>query len=275
VTRSDPPRWIESEEAPEPLRRLLMASRAELGTPAQVDALAHELARVLGPVAGLGSLEQPASPSPTSLPPRGVVLRWLAPFGAATGVLALWWASNASRAPIASMASSPVSAPALSTPLASARSGSPVVAARDVTTAGSAADARAADPSDDSSAPHASAPDATAPDATAPHGTGTRASASRAIASHQRSAASAGEAALLEQARALLSRAPARALALTREHRRRFPHGALAEEREVITIEALKLLGRERAASDEADAFGTQYRNSVHRERLQQQPPSR
>ncbi|HVZ32367.1 MAG TPA: hypothetical protein VG963_08075 [Polyangiaceae bacterium] len=257
MTSSDPPRWTESEEAPEPLRRLLSASRAELGSPAQVEALAPELARALGPAAGLGSPQQPEPSSPTQLPARGVVLRWLAPLAAATGVLALWWGSSTSRAPVASNTSSP----ATSTPLASARSAAPMVATRDVPAAGPAADTRAADPGDDRFAP----------DGTTPEGT-TRAGAPRAVAAHLHGAASANEAALLEKARALLSGAPARALALTREHRRRFPHGALAEEREVIAIEALKLLGQERAAGDEADAFGAQYRNSVHRERLQQSP---
>jgi hypothetical protein len=264
VTRIDPPRWIEGEEAPEPLRRLLAGSRAELGTPVQVDALAYELARVLGPAAGLGAPEHVDSPFQTRMPPHGLALRWLAPFGAAVVVLALCWVPNRPRAPL----SSNVALPAPSTPLASAGSAVPVVAARDVLAAGSAVAPPAADPSEDGTAP-----DGTAPNGTAPRSTATRAAGTRGVAPHLHGAG-AKEAALLEKARALLPREPARALALTREHRRRFPHGALAEEREVITIEALELLGQKRAAKDEADAFGTQYRNSVHRERLQR-PPAR
>jgi hypothetical protein len=77
------------------------------------------------------------------------------------------------------------------------------------------------------------------------------------------------EAALLEQARAALRGDPANALALAERHRRRFPHGALGQEREVIAIEALKRLGREAAASARAAAFERRYRGSVHRPRLE------
>jgi hypothetical protein len=240
-----------------------MASRAELGTPVQVDALAQELARVLGPAAGLGSPEHAGSPFQTRMPPRGLALRWLAPCGAAAVVLALCWVGNTSRAPLSSN-----TLPVPSTPLASAGSAVPVVATRDAPVAGSAIATPAADPSEDGFTRDGTAPLAAGKRAAAP-----LPAATRGVAPHFRAAA-ANEAALLEKARALLSREPARALALTREHRRRFPRGTLAEEREVIAIEALELLGQKRAASDEADAFGTQYRNSVHRERLQR-PPAR
>jgi hypothetical protein len=73
---------------------------------------------------------------------------------------------------------------------------------------------------------------------------------------------------LLERAQAALSERPRDALALTREHRRRFPRGVLVQEREVIAIDALKRLGEERAASDKAAAFEERYRGSVHQNRL-------
>lgn len=70
---------------------------------------------------------------------------------------------------------------------------------------------------------------------------------------------------LLERARAALANEPARALALTNEHRRRFPHGALAEEREVIAIRALEKLGRGKEAAQRGSAFEQQNPDSIHR----------
>jgi hypothetical protein len=76
------------------------------------------------------------------------------------------------------------------------------------------------------------------------------------------------EAALLQRAQAALATDPARALALTREHRRRFPQGSLSQEREVIAIEALKRVGAGRAAGEKASEFEQRYRGSVHKERV-------
>ena len=53
------------------------------------------------------------------------------------------------------------------------------------------------------------------------------------------------ETALLEQARASLQGAPARALAFAAEHARLFPRGQLASERVLIQIQALHGLGRD------------------------------
>jgi hypothetical protein len=59
---------------------------------------------------------------------------------------------------------------------------------------------------------------------------------------------------------------------LTREHLRRFPEGALAEEREVIAIAALERTGQKRAAAAKAKAFARRYRGSVHETRLENAP---
>ncbi len=77
------------------------------------------------------------------------------------------------------------------------------------------------------------------------------------------------EAALLRQAQAQLKSDPARALNLTREHRRRFPSGALAQEREVIAIEALSRLGRKSEAGVRADDFQKSYPGSAHKKKVQ------
>lgn len=69
---------------------------------------------------------------------------------------------------------------------------------------------------------------------------------------------------LLGKARSVLRSDPTRALALAREHGRRYPKGALAQEREVILIEALERSGRRDEASKRAEAFGKQYPSSAH-----------
>lgn len=73
------------------------------------------------------------------------------------------------------------------------------------------------------------------------------------------------EAQLLERARRALTSDPARALALTRQHAARFPHGVLQQEREVIAIEALRRLGQSGAASQRANSFEQSYPDSAHR----------
>jgi hypothetical protein len=70
---------------------------------------------------------------------------------------------------------------------------------------------------------------------------------------------------LLRAARSALAGAPARALALTREHERRFPRGVLAQEREVIAIQALAAMGEGEAARKKADGFDEKYPDSPHR----------
>lgn len=80
------------------------------------------------------------------------------------------------------------------------------------------------------------------------------------------------EASLLRRAQAALGERPGQALSLAREHARRFPDGALAQEREVIAISALERLGREREAAARAQAFERRWRGSVHQPRLERGP---
>jgi hypothetical protein len=73
---------------------------------------------------------------------------------------------------------------------------------------------------------------------------------------------------LLERARASLGANPSHALSLTSEHKLRFPGGVLAQEREVIAIEALRRLGKNDQASLRADEFAKNYPRSAHRHKL-------
>jgi len=61
---------------------------------------------------------------------------------------------------------------------------------------------------------------------------------------------------------------PSEALAKANEHRRRYPDGLLAQEREVIAVEALEKLGRGAEADQRANAFVKRYPGSSHISRL-------
>jgi hypothetical protein len=76
------------------------------------------------------------------------------------------------------------------------------------------------------------------------------------------------EAALVDTARSIVKSNPRRALALAEQHRRLYPDGVLAQEREVIAIEALALLGRGDAARSRADEYRAKSPHSVHGQRL-------
>lgn len=77
------------------------------------------------------------------------------------------------------------------------------------------------------------------------------------------------EATLLARAHEeLLHGSPSKALETTAEHARAYPHGALAQEREVIAIESLLALGRHDEAKRRAKAFHTSYPSSSHGERI-------
>ena len=76
------------------------------------------------------------------------------------------------------------------------------------------------------------------------------------------------EAAFLERARATLATNPTRALALANLHRSRYPSGVLAQEREVIAIEALKRLGRADDAARRSGDFSNRYPGSAYGRKL-------
>jgi len=78
------------------------------------------------------------------------------------------------------------------------------------------------------------------------------------------------EDALLEQARRALGSDPRRALSLAREHETTYPGGVLAQEREVIAIEALRRLGRTDEAERRRERFERLFPQSAHRRKLEQ-----
>lgn len=77
------------------------------------------------------------------------------------------------------------------------------------------------------------------------------------------------EIALLQQAQAELGGNPGRALALTQQHARRFPGGALSQEREAIAIQALAGLGRTAEARARAERFAAAFPGSAYVRRFE------
>ncbi len=76
--------------------------------------------------------------------------------------------------------------------------------------------------------------------------------------------ASTAERALLDAGRMALSRGDSgAAFSAVAEHERRYPNGALAEEREVLRIRALVQAGRRDEAREKASRFRATYRESV------------
>jgi hypothetical protein len=75
---------------------------------------------------------------------------------------------------------------------------------------------------------------------------------------------------LLARAKQALSSSPATTLALAEEHARRFPRGALIQEREVIAIQALLALGRRSEAQARGNAFLRAYPTSIYRTKIDQ-----
>jgi hypothetical protein len=74
---------------------------------------------------------------------------------------------------------------------------------------------------------------------------------------------------LLERADRALATAPALALSLAESHARRFPNGAMEEEREVIAVSALARLGRQGDARARADRFLRAHAGSAYALRIQ------
>lgn len=90
---------------------------------------------------------------------------------------------------------------------------------------------------------------------------------------HAPAASPPSETALLRDARLALNGDPARALALTEQHRQEYPNGGFAQEREVIAITALARLGRTSEARSRAERFRSAYPTSPYIERVDRAVP--
>jgi hypothetical protein len=76
------------------------------------------------------------------------------------------------------------------------------------------------------------------------------------------------EAKLLNQAHDAMATDPRKALSIASEHAKRYPHGQLAAERELILVQALVKLGRAREAEARGRALRKNTPNSIYGERL-------
>lgn len=110
--------------------------------------------------------------------------------------------------------------------------------------------------------PEVEVPEVEAPEVEAPEVEGPLAQPSRDVNEGSEGAL------LLAARRALLSANPTRALALTREHERRFAEGAMEEEREVIAMEALLRVGQTERAEARRARFNTRHPSSPYRSRV-------
>lgn len=228
----DPPRWSEGGAAPAQLSSLFSAAREDGAT----DADLSELSARLGPL-----LDDPkAAPLPKASP----LLLKLAVGALVAGSVAggVWLLRSGTPTPAAKPSLSSAEAPGLS----SAANVTPPEAAPNTP-----------------AAPPASIPTPPAAEESPPAVHASNGKKSVSSAASEPSAAEA-EASLLERARSALSGNPGQALALTAEHARRFPHGLLTQEREVIAISALRHLGRTAEADKRAARFDQQYPNSAH-----------
>lgn len=231
--KDPPPLADASSEAPESLRALLRSARSDLPTPAELAGLEAKL----GPMLSGGA--PPAAPGMSGLAKAG-----LATLGGLIVAGGLYLTTKPS--PPAPKVEPPA------TPAANVERVEPERPAVDPAPA-----TTPAAPEATPSAPEEPAKPAATSTATARSETG----AARP--------APVPEDQLLERARRALSSDPNRALALTREHARTYPKGILAQEREVIAIEALKRLGRTSEADARRGSFEEKYPQSAHRRNLE------
>lgn len=232
MSAEDPIRFRDSgSSGPDELRALFQAGTEDLPSDAQLAALAAKLGPVLTGVGGGAVGASMATKTKLGVAALGA---------AGAGVLA--WALLSGRE-----APSPV---------------------KPAATAVQSRTAPTVTPSGANEPPAALAPNgAPTPDG-APASSETAPSAARpAVAPPFRPAES--EAEFLERARGALGQSPAAALSLANQHRARFPAGVLAEEREVIAIEALKRLGRSAEAERRVEAFARRFPGSAYRKKLE------
>jgi len=232
VSAEDPIRFRDAgSSGSDELRALFQAGTDDLPSDAELAALAAKLGPVLTGAGGAAAGAGMAAKTKLGLAALGV---------AGTGVLA--WALLSGR-----------EAPAPAMPAATAVQ---LRTAPTVTPSGANEPPAVLAPNEAPTPAGPPAPSETAPSA-----------APRAVAPPFRPAES--EAEFLERARGALGQSPAAALSLANQHRARFPAGVLAEEREVIAIEALKRLGRTAEAEQRVEAFARRFPGSAYRKKLE------
>lgn len=240
----DPTRLTDGSEAPEELRNLLSAAREDVPSESQLKRVATRLGPLLGGAAvgtaagaGAAASTSGATAGATGSVAVGVKVGAALVAAGLVGGGALWYAarSHSPAPPAPSHHAAPVKA--LAPPAKARPAPAPAPAASPV-------------PAKASPAPKVSPNPKKAEPATPTH------------------KAAPSEASLLQAAQSALKTDPHRALALAEEHRRLYPHGALSQEREVITIEALTRLGRTGEAHAKAKDFEKRYPDSAQKSKV-------
>jgi hypothetical protein len=240
---TDPKRLIDPESRSSPaLRTLLRAGRSELPDEERVEAMGIRLGALLVPAVGGASHGGPVGPEAgaAGAAAAGLKVGAVAKIGAVAlvalgGVGGTYVLTSHERA-ITTRPSGPA-AVSVAPPASGASSASPAPSLQ------------------------------SAPSAPAPESGGQVAVAGPASALAVGAADT--EVSLLESAQDALASDPESALSLAERHAGRFPRGALAQEREVIAIEALIRLGRVDAARARAERFYRAFPRSAHRTRIE------
>lgn len=232
-----------ASDADPALRAALAAGRAEVPSEAQLSALA----------AKLGPLAIPAA-SGATLGAWPVVAGLVAVI-AVVAVVAVVALNGASPGRVGTVASADGAAADAAAADAAAADAADAAAADAAAAAAAAVDAAAAAAAATDAAPRPFRPHAVLaaapPDAPLPLAADLEA-----------------ELALLRAAQDALRTDAARALSLADEHARRFADGTLAQEREVVAIEALAALSRSAEARARAERFTARWPRSAHARRL-------
>ena len=242
--RTDPPRLVSSGEVPASLREALREARADAPSPSEVSAIAAGLGSVLGPSAG-------GSSGPTAAGGGLGAGKLAAILGAATLVVGGFvWSAKTTSVPPAPRVSGETSMPTEAVPEAIEVVAPPVEEVQPVGGGEAEAVGEAAESAPEPSRRRAS-----------PAKESVRAPASGASSAE---ASKPSEAALLDAARRALAKDPERTLAYASRHRALYPQGMLAQEREVLVVEALRKLGRASEAKQHDDEFRSRYPSSIH-----------
>lgn len=233
-------RWSGDASAPGELRELLQSARSDVPSAEQLHSLEGKLGALLdAPAPPTAELPPEAAPHPetaasSSVPSLAKLAALVALGGLIGGGVYLGTRGASTPEP------SPVSVPA--------------------------APARDAAPAPKAAAPRAESP---APAAMPPASVDTEPDVAETVPKpRSQAAAKPSEAALLNQAQQALKSDPRRALELTRRHKQLYPQGSLAQEREVIAIEALSRLDKTSSAQERAEAFSEKYPESAHQKKV-------
>ena len=266
----EPARLFDAASATtDPVRAVLRAGQRGLPAPADLARLAARLP--LGPLpppSGAPPAGPPPSPAPLRLVAGGAAPSALP--GAIVGALlalgvvgGMWWRDAV--APREAAAPAPIAA--VESPTAVEGAAAAPALDRDPAPAVSAiAPARSASPPPRGAPPIEPKADTPAPDALSAQA---GSSSSSSSSSSEIEAETETEVHLLQRAQSALGASAASALALTDEHARRFPGGALAQEREFIAVSALLSLGRTADAKGRAARLLERFPGSAYRGRLE------